>query len=125
MAKIYLKVWKVLVKIKLPPHSSINVATVSFSPDFFNMLLIPFKTTFTTCKINITVESMLVFEFYKNTRMHRTWLSLTARRLQKGGMNPSSTAYSTCSLLPETIKLLMAHASSFCVGKSACKTFRY
>ena len=81
--------------IRLPPHSSIMaVSWWTWSPAIFSMLLMPSKTTLITC------------------------VSLQFRRLQKGGITPSWISSATCLVVPLIVRLLIAHAASFCVWNS-------
>jgi hypothetical protein len=48
-------------------------------------------------------------------------VSLQFSRLQNGGITPSWISRATCSLLPLIVRLLIAHAASFCVWNSPCQ----
>lgn len=81
--------------LRLPPHSSIMFASCSTcGPAILSMLFMPSKTTWIT------------------------WVSLQFSRLQNGGITPSWISRATCSLLPLIVRLLIAHAASFCVWNS-------
>jgi hypothetical protein len=48
-------------------------------------------------------------------------VSLQFSRPQNGGITPSWISLATCSLLPLIVRLLIAHAASFCVWNSPCR----